>query len=106
MRELKVMTLRFNVDFNELLESDLLMLSQTDLRQDVHGNAVQLMQGMTIEVQQESRYADDSHELLWARGVVEANTTGQWTHVKWCCRLDAYGISDRISDDINDASPQ
>ena len=91
------MTPRFNVDFNELLESDLLMLSQTDLRQDIHGNAVQLMPGMGIEVQQESRYADGSLELLWARGVVEANATGQWLHVKWCCRLDARGISDAMA---------
>ena len=91
------MTARFTVDFNDMLESDLLMLSQTDLRQNIHGLPVLLHEGLSVEVQEENYYADGSHELLHARGVIEAHRTGTWTHVKWCCRLDADGITDRIS---------
>ena len=91
------MTARFCVDFNEMLESDLLMLSQTDLRQNIHGQPVLLHEGLAVEVQEESLYTDGSHELLHASGVVEANRTGTWTHVKWCCRLDADGITDSNS---------
>ena len=92
------MTARFTVDFNEMLESDLLMLSQTDLRQDIHGQPVPLHEGLAVQVQEENHYADGSHELLLARGVVEANRTGTWPHVKWCCRLDADGITNGITD--------
>lgn len=85
---------RFSVDFNELLERDLIMLSQTDLRKDINGAFVQLVEGLPIEVQEESLYDDGTHEVLFARGVVEANSTGTWTHVKWCCRFDTNGVSD------------
>ena len=83
----------FTVDFNELLEHDLLMLSQTDVRLDINGLPVQLVEGLSVKVQEESSYADGTHELLWAHGVVEANQSSNWSHVKWCCRLDANGIS-------------
>ena len=86
----------FAVDFNELLEHDLLMRSQTDVRLDINGLLVQLVEGLSVKVQEESSYADGTHELLWAHGLVEANRSGQsgnWNHVKWCCRLDAAGIS-------------
>jgi len=85
---------RFTVDFNELLASDLVMLSQLDSRKDIAGDIVPLIQGLRIEVQEENRYADGVHEILFARGVVEANTTGTWTHVKWLCRIDSAGITD------------
>lgn len=89
------MTPCFAVDFNELLEHDLVMLSQTHERQCLHGTLVQLTEGLVIEVQEENHYADGHHELLFARGVVQANRTGTWLHVKWCCRLDAAGICSR-----------
>lgn len=88
------MTPRFSVDFNELLESDLVMLSQTDLRKEIDGSLVLLVDGLPIEVQQESFYDDGTHEVLFARGVVEINSTGTWSHVKWCCRFDSEGVYD------------
>ena len=56
------MTARFCVDFNEMLQSDLLILSQTDLRQNIHGQPVVLHEGLAVEVQQESHYADAARE--------------------------------------------
>jgi len=88
------MTPRFSVDFNELLERDLIMLSQTDLREDINGSSVLLVEGLLVEVQEENLYDDGTHEVLFARGVVEANSTDAWSHVKWCCRFDADGFSD------------
>lgn len=88
------MTPRFSVDFNELLERDLIMLSQTDLRKDIGGLPVLLVAGLFIEVQEENLYDDGTHEVLFARGVVEANSTGICPHVKWCCRFDAEGFYD------------
>lgn len=56
------MTARFCVDFNDMLQSDLLMLSQTDLRQSILGQPVVLHEGLAAEVQQESHYADAARE--------------------------------------------
>lgn len=70
------MTPRFSVDFNELLERDLIMLSQTDFRKDINGSSVLLVEGLPIEVQEDNLYDDGTHEVLFARGVVEANSTG------------------------------
>lgn len=88
------MTSRFSVDFNELIDHGLVMLSRTDDRHDVNGVPVTLVEGLQVEVQDENLYADGTHEILFARGVVEANTTETWSHVKWLCRLDSAGISD------------
>ena len=86
------MTPRFPIDFNELLEHDLVMLSQTDERQDIRGVSVLLSEGLVVELQEENLYSDGCHELLVAQGIVEPNRTATWLHVKWCCRLDAEGI--------------
>lgn len=88
------MTPRFSVDFNELLERDLIMLSQTDLRKDTNGSSVLLVEGLPIEVQEDNLYDDGTREVLFARGVVEANSTGTWSYVKWCCRFDSEGVYD------------
>lgn len=92
------MTPRFSVDFNELIEHDLVMLSQADDRTDVTGVSIALVQGLQVEVQEENLYDDGLHEILFARGVVEANTTGTWSHVKWLCRIDSAGITDLVGD--------
>jgi len=85
---------RFSVDFNELIDHDLVMLSQTNDKKDVNGVPVLLVEGLQVEVQEENLYDDGAHEILFARGVVEANTTDTWSHVKWLCRLDSAGITD------------
>ena len=92
------MTSRFSVDFNELIEHDLVMLSQTDDRADVTGISVALVQGLQVEIQEENLYNDGLHEILFARGIVEANTTGTWSHVKWLCRIDSAGITNLVGD--------
>ena len=65
------------------------MLCQTDVRKDINGSSV-----LPVEVQEENLYDDGTQEVLFARGGVEANSTGTWPHVKWCCRFDTDGFSD------------
>ncbi len=83
----------FYVDFNEMLEPDLVLLSATDTKTALNGTVVSLSDGLEVGV-----YMDDTDEQghpdnLVATGVVEANqTTGWGAHVKWCCRIDAKGV--------------
>ena len=81
------------VDFNEMLEPNLVLLSATDIKTALNGVVVSLSDGQEVSV-----YMDDTNEHghpdnLVATGVVEANqSTGWGAHVKWCCRIDAKGI--------------
>ncbi|WP_083437991.1 hypothetical protein [Caldimonas brevitalea] len=82
-----------HVDFNEMVESDLVLLSAGDVKLDSRGEAILLRQGLEVMV-----YEDDSDERgrpdrLVATGVVERNrSTGWGAHVRWCCRIDGGGI--------------
>lgn len=88
------MTPRFQVDFNELVEHDLVLLSQTDIRLDVRGKPVQLLSGMAIEVIEDDPDISGASGLLIANGVAEPNVGGpNWAQAAaWCCRIDARGI--------------
>lgn len=82
-----------SVDFNEMLEPNLVLLSATDTKTASNGAIVSLSDGLEVCV-----YMDDTDEhghadKLVATGVVEANRSEGWgAHVKWCCRIDANGI--------------
>jgi hypothetical protein len=81
------------VDFNEMLEPNLVLLSATDAKTASNGTVVLLSDGLKVSV-----YMDDTNEHghpdnLVATGVVEVNqSTGWGAHVKWCCRIDTNGI--------------
>jgi hypothetical protein len=82
---------RIYVDFNEMLDADLVLLSQDDTKADSSGSDVHLSAGMPVHV-----YSDDvgpGDPILVADGTVERNTDTGWSaHVKWCCRINAAGI--------------
>jgi hypothetical protein len=79
---------RLYVDFNEMLEPGLYLLSRTDTTQDSAGNSIELADGRPVAV-----YMDDDGGALIADGVVERNEQhGRSAHVKWCCRIDQTGI--------------
>lgn len=82
----------FAVDFNELIERDLVLLSRTDERVDVTGVTIRLVAGMDVAVCDEDFDASGKRDDLVATGVVERNGSGFAAHVKWCCRIDASGI--------------
>jgi hypothetical protein len=86
----------FYVDFNEMVEPNLVLLSQTDVKNDYLGRAVELSEGMQVDL-----YMDDVDSLgnrddLVASGTVERNSSQDWSkHVKWCCRIDSRGVRHR-----------
>jgi hypothetical protein len=85
---------RIPVDFNEMLESDLVLLSQTDTRVDSSGATIVLKEGLTVLLYEEDSSADGQPDYLIASGRVEKNTSdASWAQpAKWCCRIDAQGI--------------
>jgi hypothetical protein len=91
---------RFYVDFNELIEQDLVALAKDDTKITSTGERVVLREGLAIEV-----YSDDVNDKgepdnLIASGVVERNSAMGWAaHIKWNCRIDSYGI--RHESDLN-----
>lgn len=84
------------VDFNELVQEDLVLLSKTDSVTDSDGNAFLLKEGVNVFVYEFNRYEDGTEEYLLADGIVELNDpniNGLWSKaVKWCCRIDKNGI--------------
>lgn len=87
---------RIRVDFNELVQSDLVLLSQGDLIVDSSGTEILLTEGLPVFVYEYNNYADGEQEYLLADGLVELNDTavnGLWSKAaKWCCRIDSLGI--------------
>jgi hypothetical protein len=81
------------VDFNEMWESKLVLLSAEDIKLDVHGNAVSLREGLEVVVCMNDTDENGNPDSLVASGVVERNSATGWAaHVKWCCRIDSDGI--------------
>ncbi|WP_282628371.1 hypothetical protein [Empedobacter sedimenti] len=85
---------RIYVDFNEMLEEDLVLLSKEDSKLDSAGNLVNFYEGLNVRI-----YMDDEDEAgnadnLIAEGIVEKNTiTEAWgSAAKWNCRIDKNGI--------------
>jgi hypothetical protein len=69
------MTPRFRIDFNEMVEPDLVLLSQADVRLDVNGLPVRLVKGMQIEVIEDDADIDGTPGFLVASGTAEPNPT-------------------------------
>lgn len=83
----------FLVDFNEMLEADLVLLAKEDTRADIHGNVVSLKEGMDVSLCMDDTDTKGHSDVLVATGVVEMNRSTGWAaHVKWCCRIDLNGI--------------
>jgi len=85
---------RILVDFDELVEPDLVLLSQTDSKDDSDGNPVSLHAGLRVKIYEPDFGADGQPDCLVAEGSVELNTGAvSWTKAaKWCCRIDGRGI--------------
>lgn len=83
---------RIYVDFNEMIECDLVLLSKTDFKKDSDGNTIEFKEGKKIKI-----YMDDENDLgeqdnLIANGKVELNISGLFPVCKWNCRIDENGI--------------
>lgn len=83
---------RIRVDFNELTEQDVVLVSRSDDVVDSAGNAITLREGLRVHLYCED--ADDSGKptYLVASGLIERNTSTDWSQkVKWQCRIDEWG---------------
>ncbi len=82
---------RVYVDFNELVEENIVLLSRDDWQTDTNGKQVRLEEGMPI-----SLYSDSAEDLYFlAEGTVikyDLQDFGSWKHVKWCCRFEINGL--------------
>ncbi|PFH04485.1 hypothetical protein BCF11_5268 [Collimonas sp. PA-H2] len=81
------------VDFNELVELNLVLLSVGDSAAGMNGVTVVLQEGMRVDVYMDDLDEKGNVDNLTASGVVEKNAATGWgQHVKWCCRIDSDGI--------------
>jgi len=87
---------RIQVDFNELADRDLVLMSKLDTTIDSDGAVVEIKQGQKVYVYEYNHYSDENIEYLLADGTAELNDperNGSWTKAaKWCCRIDDRGI--------------
>lgn len=88
---------RIRVDFNELVQANLVLLSKTDEVTDSDKNKLVLSEGLNIFIYEFNEYKDGTKECFIADGVAELNNpkiNGQWSSAtKWCCRINKNGIT-------------
>jgi len=86
----------FLVDFNELVEPRVVLLSATDQREDQRGQMVTLAEGMRVLVSEHDVDEHGEQDDLIAAGTVTRNEADGWTkNAKWSCRIDERGIRHR-----------
>jgi hypothetical protein len=82
---------RIRVDFNELVDSDLVLLAKTDLVKCEQGSELTLQAGLPVIAYEYNEYADGTTEYLYVQGCAERNDpklNGEWTrNAQWCCRF-------------------
>jgi len=80
---------RISVDFNEMVEPDLVLLSKTDCRTDSSGKTVLLHEGLPVNIYEIDIGEDGQPANMIADGVVELNKSdASWARAaKWCCRI-------------------
>jgi len=82
---------RIQVDFNEMVEENVVLLSREDHREDSSGTRVALSPGLRVHLYDDDRDEHGEPSYLLATGIVELNTHDDWSrHVKWCCRIDRW----------------
>ena len=92
----------FQVDFNELLEPDLIALSQDETKLNYDGEECRLFEGMEIVVFTDDNLDERGEiEFIVASGAVEKHNfaNSPWDRVKWWCRIDQNGI--RYTSNLN-----
>ncbi len=84
---------RLYVDFNEMIEDDLVLLSKTDFKEDSKGNTVKLKEGLKVKIYSDDLSGCSEEDNLIAEGIVELNTHAGWINeAKWNCRINKAGI--------------
>ncbi|WMY72571.1 hypothetical protein RHD99_13890 [Buttiauxella selenatireducens] len=85
--------MEFLVNFNELLELNLILFSRNNLRKNVVVNFVEFTVGINVSITEIDFDEFGNRDDLIASGTLEINETAGWDHnIKWCCRIDHMGI--------------
>jgi hypothetical protein len=64
---------RIYVDFNEMIEDNLVLLSKADFKLDSDGNVVELKEGMFVKIYSDDLDENNNEDNLIAEGIVELN---------------------------------
>lgn len=84
---------RIHVNFNEMVESDLVPLAVDDFKDDSCGTSVHLHEGLAIDIYLDDEDSTGQPDPLIASGLMEATAGRGWApHVRWCCRITSPGI--------------
>lgn len=83
---------RIKVDFNELMEKDLVLLSKTNEVKDSAGQKITLQVGKQIAIYEYNHYESGEKEYLLAEGIAVLNEVQESPIAKWCCRINEHGI--------------
>lgn len=82
---------RIRVDFNEQVDSNLVLLAKGDLVTCEDGSKLVLQAGLPVIAFEYNEYADGTTEYLYVQGYAERNDpakNGEWTrNAQWCCRF-------------------
>ena len=84
--------LKFYIDFNEMIDCDVVLLSKTDFKKDVDEKTIELKEGMNITVIMEDLDEFGKRDNLIAQGTVEENNSDAFQTCKWNIRIDKNGI--------------
>ncbi len=84
---------RILVDFNELIEENLILLSREDSKLDSMGKLIIFYEEMSIGIYSDDNL-DDNGEVdnIIADGIAVRNKTEYYPYVKWCCLINEEGI--------------
>ena len=91
---------RIYVDLNEMVDDDVVLLSQHDTAEDSEGNIVAFYEGMPISIYTDDFSDEGEEDNLIAEGIAIRHDLKKYPgfqHVKWCCRIDM-GSLKNISD--------
>jgi hypothetical protein len=86
---------RLLVDFNEMVDTDVVLLSREDEKIDSSGRLVALEEGMRVYLYMPDRDETGAPTTVLATGIVELNRATDWSAaVRWCCRVDRWESSE------------
>jgi len=83
---------KLQIDFNAMIDCDLVLLSKTDFKKDAEGNLIKLKEGMKICVYMEDEDEFGKPDNLIAYGTVKPNNSGAFARCKWNIQIDKNGI--------------
>lgn len=83
---------RIYVDFNEMIDYNLVLLSQKDFKVNSNGEEIEMIESQKIDIYMDDQNVDGSNDSLIASGIIEKNNSGICEVAKWVCRIDDNGI--------------